>query len=104
MAYPPGKKVRSLSARGPFDSLTFYYDLTFVPEDFSPWDRVHLFLLYFIRISILYPKTFFYPLGSKCEAVLLAVHLNLFYFITISLLTPHGVFLDVLKDKHLVYF
>ena len=34
MAYPPGKKVRSLSARGPFDSLIFYYDLTFVPEDF----------------------------------------------------------------------
>ena len=32
--YPPGKRVRSLSARGPFDSLIFYYDLTLHPEDF----------------------------------------------------------------------
>ena len=30
----PWEKVRSLTARGPFDSLIFYQDLTFVPEDF----------------------------------------------------------------------
>ena len=32
--HPPGKKVRSFSARGLFDSLLFNLDLTINPEDF----------------------------------------------------------------------
>ena len=31
--YPPGRTVRSLSDRVPFDSLIFYLDLTSQPED-----------------------------------------------------------------------
>ena len=32
--YPLGRKVRSLSARGPFDSLIFFRILLLIPETF----------------------------------------------------------------------
>ena len=64
---------------------------------------VHLIFLYFIRISLSIPKTFFHP-ESKSKALRLEVHLVLLYFIGMTISTPKTFFFILVVEGNPLSF